>query len=447
MRSVGPDRDHPVFVQPSLLEAIAALRETFDASGAAQLFGRPLRSWRMESRRGLGLDDTRPIVMTGHQAGIWHAGILAKWIVADLLRERSGSDVAAIIVDQDVNDAALVEYPALVEGRLERARLPLSTRSELGPTGTRRSVHLEAPSVPPVPEVADALEAIRGAVNAEANAANLALQMSLANSALLASQVGRVANVTSTSLLRTPLGQRVIAAMRDDAEACRTAYNDALALDPHVARPLGPGELPLWLLESGRREPLGLDRLNDALRTQPERVAPRAFLMTAVARLGFCDLFIHGTGGERYERVTETWIAKWLGVQLAPMAIATATLRLPLERYLPAQPLTTPAEFRRYAFDPDGHDGVISPRKRELLAAISAAPRGSSERRAEYRNLLRYLDEARSANESTLELHRARLNAAKGSAVASDLVRSRMWPWALHAANALSALRTTLAAK
>lgn len=447
MIDAGHGRDHPVVVQPSLAAAAEVLRKRHDASGAVQLFGRPLRAWQLEARRALGLDDARPIVMTGHQAGIWHAGILAKWIEADLLRARCGAEVAAIVVDQDVNDAASVEYPALVDGTLQRARLPLSARPDAGPTGLRRSVRLDAPSLPPAPEIAEALEAIRVAVNAEAGAQSLAMQMSRANAALLGPLVGRFATVTATSLLGTPLGQRMVEAMREDPDTCRISYNDAVARDPHVARPLGPGELPLWILEPGRRTPLGVGQLDQAIGEQPERIAPRAFLMTAIARLGLCDLFIHGTGGERYERVTEAWIAAWLGTTLAPMAIATATLRLPLDRHLPSQPLTTQSEFRRFAFDPEGQPGELSPRKRDLLAAIGAAPRRSIERRTHYRALMHYLAEARAAEGDALERRRAEAMSEKDAATAAEIARSRTWPWPLHAAPALTSLRTVMASE
>ena len=41
---------------------------------APQVFGRTLAAWRAESRAALGLPVDRPVVMTGHQAGIWQIG-------------------------------------------------------------------------------------------------------------------------------------------------------------------------------------------------------------------------------------------------------------------------------------------------------------------------------------------------------------------------------------
>ena len=56
---------------------------------------------------------------------------------------------------------------------------------------------------------------------------------------------------------------------------------------------------------------------------------PRALLLTALVRLGMCDLFIHGTGGLIYDRVTEQWFADWLGQaegSIAPMIGVTAAV-------------------------------------------------------------------------------------------------------------------------
>ena len=72
----------------------------------------------------------------------------------------------------------------------------------------------------------------------------------------------------------------------------------------------------MWSLSAGRRDAVRVDAA-----PAEEALAPRAFLMTAIARLACCDLFIHGTGGERYERVTEAWVARWLGLPLARQLI------------------------------------------------------------------------------------------------------------------------------
>ena len=52
-------------------------------------------------RDELGLPAGRPLAMTGHQAIVWHAGILAKYLALDAACVRSGADGAWLVVDQD----------------------------------------------------------------------------------------------------------------------------------------------------------------------------------------------------------------------------------------------------------------------------------------------------------------------------------------------------------
>lgn len=433
---------------PPAAELRAAMRAFASRSRPTVLFGRPLRAWAVESRASLGLPDDRPIVMTGHQAGVWHPGILAKWLIADETARADDAAVAALVVDQDVNEAGRIAYPTLgPDGSLRVASLPARpAAAAAAPTGLLPPTRLDAPAAPPVADIAERLERIRAAVDLETRAPNLALQMSLANSQLLRERfpaMAPVANVAASALLRTPIGERLLGAMQRDPAACAAAYNQALAADPRVARPLGPDELPLWRLvadpRAPRREPVRGKDLSGAL-------APRAMLMTAIARIALGDLFVHGTGGGRYERVTEVWLGRWLGVDpdalVAPMAVATATVRLPLEGRLAAGPITTAADLRRAAFDPDAAEGADGPSaaKRRLLAAIDAAPRRSGERRAAYRAMLAHLDERRRATATRLEVMRDAVAASRALAASIDVARSRTWPWPLHDDATLTAL-------
>jgi hypothetical protein len=91
-------------------------------------------------------------------------------------------------------------------------------------------------------------------------------------------------------------------------------------------------ELPLWWMPGrvGRaRRAVWSDELA-ALKV--DELAPRALAMTALVRKELCDLFIHGTGGGVYDRITDLWLGEWLGGgALAPTAVVTATRHLPFD--------------------------------------------------------------------------------------------------------------------
>lgn len=61
------------------------------------------------------------------------------------------------------------------------------------------------------------------------------------------------------------------------------------------------------------------------------RIRPRALLTTMYARLVLCDLFIHGIGGAKYDEVTDAIIRRSMGIEPPRYLTATATLQLPLD--------------------------------------------------------------------------------------------------------------------
>jgi hypothetical protein len=60
----------------------------------------------------------------------------------------------------------------------------------------------------------------------------------------------------------------------------------------------------------------------------PRMIRPRALLLTLWARLFAADLFIHGIGGAKYDRVTDEVIRRYFGVDPPAMVCASATLHL-----------------------------------------------------------------------------------------------------------------------
>jgi len=86
------------------------------------------------------------------------------------------------------------------------------------------------------------------------------------------------------------------------------------------------GEVPAQDLDScGDLNPV-LDTLSDW------RLRPRALTLTIWARLMLADLFIHGIGGAKYDRISDAIIADYYGVARPRMACVSATLHMDLPR-------------------------------------------------------------------------------------------------------------------
>jgi len=389
-------------------------------SCGARVFGRDLAVWRNESRAALGLPIDRFVVMTGHQAGIWHAGIAEKFVVGAQLAAAHGGVLVHVVVDHDLNDASLVAFPALVDGALARLALERSPRAGTGaPNALRKPVRTMRPErAHEVPsEIEPALAAIERAIAAERGRENLAMQMAHAANALLTPRARVDLTIAATAIAATEFAR----AMRANFAPMRDTYNASIAGE-RIA-PLAATELPFWRLDraDGSRATLSAGETADL-------VAPRALTLTAIARLLLCDVFIHGTGGARYDLAMERWIGAALGDEaraaLAPMIVATATKHAPIARFVPPFDAgATPAALRALEQDPFGDAGAT---KRAMLAAITGS---RAEKRAAFLAMRRRIVEARAARAPELAELRSRIAANRGALAAHALASDRNWPF------------------
>ena len=104
-------------------------------------------------------------------------------------------------------------------------------------------------------------------------------------------------------------------------------------------------------------------------------------LLTLLARLAIGDLFVHGTGGSRYDNIMEQWLFDWLGVYPCYTTMATATLKLPIK-------VQSIADARSDYFNPIH----LSEKKKMYLASIEESPYGSTERLMQFHAIHAWLD-------------------------------------------------------
>jgi hypothetical protein len=178
------------------------------------------------------------------------------------------------------------------------------------------------------------------------------------------------------------------------------------------------------------------------------RLMPRALFMTALVRLGMCDLFVHGTGGANYDRAMERWIGNWLGVQPSAIAVASADVFLPLRD--PGEPAIDPVEAtleaRRVWHDPEPTNGEApGPVKRELLEAIEQAPSGSLRRRKAFFSMHKQLDQLRGVHGGVVEQAQRRAERAHRQQKDASIAKRRDWAFPLYTDEQISELAAAVA--
>ena len=419
---------------------------------------------RTRLRHALGLQ-ARFIAGAGHQPTAWHAGLLAKFVAASNVARLMGPSACWVhfLSDQDVGDPLRIDLPTRDgAGRVRKQSLHLAAPSASLAAGAiacaRAALDVRAPTGVMLAsrQATDALERTVDSLTKSRNCPTAALQMARANELCASGWIDRsAAIITSASLLTNEAIAPIVNCILDSPEECAKRFNSALRIDQRAARPLreagSDSEVPLWGVRSdGCRERLSATearrRLSDGC-----VVLPRAFLASGIMRL-VCDVFFHGTGGARYERVGEMWWRDFLGIALPDFAVATATI-LPSMKDLGIsidQQQPGGLTWREAWWDPTrlASDGatkrMIEPVRAAFLQRIADAPRRSMERNRAYRELCSHIDSQRSARRSALDALEAHDRSNRVLLDQGLLAQDRTWPFALLAKSQLDAMSAQL---
>ena len=380
----------------------------------------------------------RPLIVGGHQPELFHPGVWLKNAVLDAYARRLGGTAVNLVIDSDRCGRTAVDVPV---GTPERAHLEVVEFDAAAPEmaweergvvdrgcfesfGDRASDLL-------VPLVPDAILRRWWPVVVERAAASHRLGLAIAQGRhLLEERLGlETLEVPVSELVRLPTVMVFMGWLLAHARPLHEAYNEALAAHRRRRRVRGRGrpmpdlavrhdesgewiEVPWWIWSRSdpRRRRVFAHLAPDALalsdletvrvelpiapQTSPAkwidalsrleehgyRLRPRALVTTLVARLLFADVFVHGIGGAAYDSLTDDIVRRLVGSDPPRHAVASGTLRLPLERVFPgldaADPAAALAEVHRtlrdIAYHPERHlpnrDGEPA-RVRELVAA------------------------------------------------------------------------------
>lgn len=429
-----------------------------------------------------------PIAMTGHQPELYHPGVWVKDFELERLGRSTGCSCVDLVVDSDGFDHVSVASPCL-SPEVARCRQYLA----VGPSGVSYAtapvpdpVHVEqfceathtALSTLRAPAIAKHFSVFCGHLASCAkDSDNLAELVTMARRRYEAGAETGYLEVMLTTLCSTPEFHRFVVEMVFRAEEFATAYNAELgafrertktrsAAQPFPDLEMSPEgvELPLWLIEPGRRVGIWVKREGDrtilftgeetlaVLGSEPELaiaalgqaglgLAPKALALTLFVRMFCCDLFIHGIGGARYDQVTDGVIRRFFGVEPPQFVVASMTMYLPLGAALVTQADVARAKERlhRLAHNPDTLLGDVEfedqaemegltalvERKRELVDLIG---KPDADRKSLGMEIKRVNAELASKLEPVRASLEAELVQLESECAASEILTDRTYP-------------------
>jgi len=321
-------------------------------------------------------------IMTGHQPEFTHPGVWAKHVVTQRLADRLDGVAGNLVVDHDAVKSTALMVPARQSDRYQMVAVPFA--------GYRPGIPYESLAALTRPELADFGARVRSAYGSRYE--NSLMDVFLAGAGGVADPADWVAQKVAgrraidalfgvrllETRARTVWGGPLLAQILLDAERFFTCYNEALdeyrrqlqikgrmhpipdllrdgerlELPMWAVRPGLPRERVFWLRQGDRievyaeEERIGELRAEDLRRWHTARPAleealsvglrPRALTLTIWARLFLADLFIHGIGGAKYDRISDILIRKYYDVEPPGIGCVSATLRLDL----PAHPVS-----------------------------------------------------------------------------------------------------------
>ncbi|MCB1171471.1 MAG: hypothetical protein KDK25_14090 [Leptospiraceae bacterium] len=378
------------------------------------------------------------LIAAGHQPVLYHPGLLMKDILADALARRYNGVAYNIVLDTDEVDLQF-SYPGLLE--LDYSSTIASganwpVRKHIVPYGNPRRIVGTVPFTEKdrnnlLLACEEAKKGLHLVLNPGARPETRSLitefeenirnctdiaEPSMALRAMAHRALGiSIRDVRASKMFRSSAFHYFARFVADRSSLFRQRYNEELHAYreerriKNLAQPLpdlddASGELPFWYIEDGMREPMTdktFEACMEAVQTGKGEIYPRAITTSLFFRLFFCDLFIHGTGGGRYDRITENLIKDFFECDAAPYVVASASLAMEPRADLPVEsrePEEVLADLRSLQFDPARRlspDCSLFQRREELIQQWHQARRLNQDRSDLHREFLHMKRKAR----------------------------------------------------
>ncbi len=333
-----------------------------------------------QARRELrsSITDCATIIATGHQPDFIHAGVWAKHVVAVRLAKALDGRAVNVVVDSDAPRKTCITIPHTTEHgttllNIPYAQWPVETAFESMPPCNDRACTdfgdrlRDIAAAKEHPSLLDAfLDTYATSTGTDWVDQQVTARKAVESLLSINMEDLRISRVWTGPLLAELLTRaKEFAHIYNRALTQYRAAHRVRSLDrplPNLVCDNNYCETALWIYKPGgqrkrlyvRSEPpattlladdqpivsLDTDRLHDweylnnkLLTITPWAIRPRALTLTLWARLLLADLFIHGIGGAKYDRITDIIIRDFFHVQPPAIACASATLHLDLPRY------------------------------------------------------------------------------------------------------------------
>jgi hypothetical protein len=413
-RLTAPPEHLGVLVEPTPARLHEVLRQLPNRQHAdTPLLDSTVATLRRELHAHLQL--AGPIILSGHQAEFFHAGVFAKTIAAHAIARQLAGQAVFLTVDSDVPKTAQLALPQATSHGLRRIDVAIPgcdlQRSFEDQARVSRAEWLQFfASATSLYEFGDrsllptfARACLTTADSRPRYCDALARAHAAAENAL---GLDGVRELRMSDLCATAAFRAFVAHILLDARRFAEHYNRAQAAyrQRHRVRTRGRPvpplitrddtiELPFWVLrpdEPRRRlfvtphgdeielstDNLRIGRLRRAdlarvashadpwpLERDGWKIRPRALALSAFARLFLADLFIHGIGGAKYDEMMEDFVRGFFGTEPGLACCVSATMYLPLSHsgVRPADIAAARQQSRDLRYNPQRHISRIAP--------------------------------------------------------------------------------------
>ncbi len=369
-----------------------------------------------------GVPSSQPLIMTGHQPVIFHSGLTFKYQTTETFALEHNALAVAVVIDTDEGDAGAFTFPstdAPFKLLVDQATDPSTTTTSnqmstatgtfsvantlLGASRRKSSDLIRAEAS----RVLVALQNCGCHVEADRFRKIVEQYASLPTDSMMEANLivrwnagiaGRTPEVPLSMICSFPEVLQFFAELLARPFEFARCYNeilDAFRAEQRIRNVANPFpnlrieesrcELPFWLIDpaKGTREVVsirkqGFERFLEAngadvteifpgnegatlfsMLVAGKHLIPRGGLITATLRILFSDLFVHGTGGGRYDVFTSQFIRAWWNVEPTPFAVSSASRYLfDVERHELSRLQEISDNIRDYQFNPQRYLGT-----------------------------------------------------------------------------------------